>query len=117
MKKLIFTLLLSLISYTHNVYAIPNPAAVNCTKVGGKSSIEKLPSGDSIGICTFDTNHECEQWALFRKHCPIGGIKTHSLTKEERYCLILGGNIINKTNCTLPAEKICSLHSLYNNIC
>ncbi len=71
---------------------LPNPASVNCVKKGGKVIIEKRGDGGEYGMCLFEDNRQCEEWALFRGNCPVGGLKvTGYATPAGRYCAITGG--------------------------
>jgi len=45
---------------------MPNPASVNCGKVGATSVIMTNPDGSQYGMCTFPNGTTCEEWALFR---------------------------------------------------
>jgi len=45
---------------------MPNPASVNCGKVGATSEIMNNPDGSQYGMCTFPNGTSCEEWALFR---------------------------------------------------
>lgn len=115
-KFLSLITILSSIIYINQSFALANPASVYCAKVGGKTRIEKLPSDDEIGICSFKHKMECEEWALFRKNCPIGGVSTKNINKEERYCVILGGKFANNL-CKLPNKHSCNILDLYNQKC
>lgn len=69
-----------------------NPASQNCVQQGGKLTIERDSSGGEIGVCLFEDNRQCEEWALLRGACPKGGIRvTGYATPEERLCAIKGG--------------------------
>lgn len=54
---------------------LANPASVYCVKVGGKVVMAKHPDGGVYGICVFKDNKQCEEWALFRGKCPVGGLE------------------------------------------
>jgi len=70
---------------------IANPASVNCISQGGKLEIRKKPDGGEYGVCIFDDNRQCEEWALFRGKCPKGGVKITGYTSiEAAYCAIRG---------------------------
>jgi putative hemolysin len=45
---------------------IPNPASVNCEKIGGTTEIKKNADDSEYGMCTFSNGTSCEEWALFR---------------------------------------------------
>jgi len=69
-----------------------NPASVNCEKQGGALSIETQPGGGQYGVCTFAGGKQCEEWALFRGACPVGGVELKGFaTTPARYCAITGG--------------------------
>ncbi|KWC60939.1 DUF333 domain-containing protein [Burkholderia ubonensis] len=51
--------------------ALPNPASVNCVKLGGRHAIRNTPGGD-VGICVFKDGRVCEEWALYRDDRCVG---------------------------------------------
>jgi hypothetical protein len=60
---------------------------------GGTLAIEESGSGGQIGVCYFEDNLQCEEWALFYGDCPVGGVKvTGYVTEAGRYCAITGGS-------------------------
>jgi hypothetical protein len=74
------------------VFALANPASENCVTTGGRLVIETAPGGQ-YGVCVFEDNRQCEEWALLRGACAIGGIKvTGYATPQARYCAIRGGD-------------------------
>ena len=102
-----------------------NPASVNCSKNGGVLRFENTARG-VMGVCYFDDNRQCEEWALFRNECPKGGVKvTGYVTKAARYCVILGGNYQSTGQldekdtgiCTLPNGKNCDVWELFDGNC
>jgi hypothetical protein len=61
---------------------IPNPASVNCGKQGGSLELRPSANGGSYGVCLFSGGRECEEWAMFRGECPVGGVPiTRKVTK------------------------------------
>jgi len=98
---------------------LPNPASQNCVDKGGTLQIEKRGDGGEYGICFFTDNRQCEEWALLRGDCPMGGVKvTGYLTPEGVYCAIKGGKVLkNETLCQLPSGKTCSTQDLYRGAC
>lgn len=99
---------------------LANPASVNCGKVGGESVIQTMPNGGQVGICDFEDNQSCEEWALFYGNCPVGGVKTIGFdTPAQVYCAQLGGQTLAVKNatCTLPSGKVCNDEDLYNGDC
>lgn len=106
-------------SSSASTIGLANPASENCAKVGGTTSIQEGPNGQ-YGLCEFGDNMACEEWALYRKECPVGGVKTTGFdTKPQMYCAWVGGKTLAEPNatCTLPSGKVCSDEALYNGTC
>ncbi len=117
--------------------AIANPASQNCISQGGKLEIEErgdgavtdgaAASGAQFGVCYFEDNLQCEEWALMRGECPVGGVKvTGYTTPAARYCAITGGEYVVTDNggqadeqgaCTLKNGSQCEAWSFYNGEC
>jgi putative hemolysin len=106
---------------------LANPASENCVAKGGRLVIETAPGGQ-YGVCLFADNRQCEEWALLRGACPVGGIKvTGYLTPEARYCAIRGGAYVvtrqattttsETGTCTLPDAAPCDALALYEGRC
>lgn len=75
------------------VAGLANPASVNCTEKGGKLEIRKNKPGE-YGVCLFEDNRQCEEWALLRGQCPVGGVKITGYDSEAQvYCAITGGQV------------------------
>ena len=94
-----------------------NPASTNCAKVGGNLTIEKRGDLGEYGLCYFDDNRACEEWALFRGDCPVGGVKTTGFdTIDQKYCAWIGGQTLAVVDsvCTLKNGMKCSTKDLYN---
>jgi putative hemolysin len=80
---------------------VDNAASRNCVDRGGQVRVENEGFGD-FGLCAFEGNRQCEQWALLRGECPRGGIPVAQYsTPFERYCAIRGGSLVKGT-CALP---------------
>lgn len=72
---------------------LANPASDHCIATGGEVKIETTGSGGQYGVCLFEDNRQCEEWALLRGACPAGGLKvTGYVTPQARYCAIRGGD-------------------------
>lgn len=101
------------------IMEIANPASENCVKIGGTLQIAKRGDGGEYGICLFEDNRQCEEWALLQGKCPMGGIKiTGYVTPEGIYCALRGGRVLeNETVCQLPSGKKCSTQDLYQGKC
>lgn len=106
---------------------IANPASVNCINKGGTLSIQKRSDGGEYGICIFKDNRQCEEWALFRGDCPVGGRKVKGYaTPAAQYCVIAGGSYKataqNNTDneqgtCTFNNGKSCDAWDYYSGRC
>ena len=99
---------------------IANPASVNCKKVGGNLVIKKNGHGDEYGLCYFEENRACEEWALMRGDCPVGGRKTTGYdTIDQNYCAWAGGETFAVPNsvCTFKNGSKCSTIDFYNGKC
>lgn len=88
---------------------IANPASVNCVDKGGTLSIVKRGDDGEYGICYFLDNRQCEEWALFRGDCPVGGLKvTGYITQAAQYCVITGGTYTITDGRVDPEQGICA---------
>jgi putative hemolysin len=86
-----------------------NPASTNCIKQGGKLTIEKRGDGGEFGVCWFEDARQCEEWALMRGECPVGGRKVTGYGPQGRYCAITGGVYTMATDSNPDSEKgICT---------
>lgn len=97
-----------------------NPASLNCVKVGGKVIIQKRGDGGEYGLCYFDDNRACEEWALMRGDCPVGGRRTTGYdTIDQNYCAWVGGQTFAVENsiCTFKNGSTCSTKAFYNGTC
>lgn len=96
---------------------LANPASKNCVAQGGTLKIVKRGDGGEFGLCYFEDNRACEEWALFRGNCPVGGRRTTGYdTEAQNYCAWLGGQVFAVENavCTLPDGRKCLADDLYN---
>lgn len=105
-----------------------NPASENCVKQGGTLSIQKRGDGGEYGICLFEDNRQCEEWALMRGECPAEGHKiTGYATIAAQYCVITGGEYTIAENsgdiqneqgtCKFKDGKSCDVWEYYNGKC
>ncbi len=109
------------------IIGMANPASVNCTEKGGTLNIEQRGDLGQIGVCYFEDNRQCEEWALFNGACPVGGLKVTGYTTEAaRFCAITGGQYAITGNsgaadeqgtCTFSAGKNCNVWDYYNGTC
>lgn len=98
---------------------IANPASTNCLIKGGTLEIKENGAGQ-YGLCYFEDNKACEEWALMREECPEGGMKiTGYDTEEQRYCAWLGGHTTTNEGavCTFDDDSTCALDKLFNGEC
>jgi putative hemolysin len=106
---------------------LANPASARCIEKGGALRIERRPDGGEYGVCVFTDNYQCEEWAMFRGQCPVGGLRvTGYITPAARYCAITGGRYMVGANsgqpnelgaCALPGGKFCEAGAYYAGAC
>jgi Tol biopolymer transport system component/putative hemolysin len=106
---------------------IANPASQYCLEQGGTLSIEERGDGGQYGICFFEDNRQCEEWALLRGDCPMGGLKvTGYITPAAQYCAITGGAYAitggltaedEQGTCTFKNGVVCDVWEYYNGKC
>ncbi len=87
----------------------------------------KAGDGSEYGVCTFIDNMQCEEWALFRGDCPVGGIKiTGYVTPAAVYCAITAGQytVTGQSNteqeqgtCAFKNGKTCDVWDYWNGKC
>ncbi len=100
-----------------------NPASVYCQESGGQLTIKNKKVGEEdygqYGICLFDDNRQCEEWALFHGYCPKGGLKITGYDSEEQiYCAIIGGQVeMEKNLCAFNNGAECNIDELYIGVC
>jgi len=105
----------------------PNLASDNCAKQGGSLSIEERGELGQVGICYFEDNLQCEEWALLRGDCPAGGVKVTGYgTPASRFCAITGGQYAltasngaeeEQGTCTFSDGSQCDAWEYYNGKC
>jgi putative hemolysin len=106
---------------------IANPASVNCINLGGKLEIRTRPDGGQYGVCLFEDNRQCDEWALFYGDCPIGGLKISGyVTEAAQFCAITGGTyqVTGNSNtaqeqgtCTFKNGKVCDAGQYFAGTC
>jgi Tol biopolymer transport system component/putative hemolysin len=106
---------------------LPNPASENCVAQGGTLSIETRGDGGQYGICLFEDSMQCEEWALLRGDCPVGGVKvTGYTTPAAVYCAITGGEYAitgdtgaddEQGTCTFKDGSQCDAWEYYDGTC
>lgn len=106
---------------------LANPASTHCIDHGGRLHVEKDGSGGEYGVCGFDDNRQCEEWALLRGDCPAGGIRiTGYVTPAARYCALRGGRyrVLSLSNsaaeqgsCGFVDGKACAAGAFFAGLC
>lgn len=91
---------------------IANPASQNCIDKGGSLEIKKDSEGNEYGVCLFEDNRQCEEWALMHGDCPMGGVKITGYDNNGQiFCAIRGGSVNMETKmCILPDGKECGIN-------
>jgi len=95
-----------------------NPASTNCQEKGGEIFIKENSLGQ-YGVCLFEDNRQCEEWALYYGYCPVGGVKITGYEYDsEVYCAILGGKTTaGGSSCTFSNNKVCLLDDMSQGLC
>jgi putative hemolysin len=83
--------------------------------------------GGEYGICLFEDNRQCEEWAMLRGDCPVGGVGiTGYVTPAAQYCAITGGQYVATGNqgapdeqgaCVFPNGAQCDVWAYFNGQC
>jgi putative hemolysin len=105
--------------------SLANPASTHCIEAGGSLMIRKREDGGEYGVCAFKGDRQCEEWALARGECPVGGVSVSAYTTAAaRYCAITGGKYAatpgskpEKGVCTLKSGRQCDAEDLYAGKC
>lgn len=105
-----------------NKKKFPNPAAVNCRDKDGITYIAKRPDGGEYGICLFATGGQCEEWAMVKGFCPVGGVDVSVYpTPAARYCAIRGGTFVAAKSgdgqCRVLTGETCPAEAYYSGDC
>lgn len=104
----------------NTVTGMANPASLNCEKQGGIIKIEKREDGAEYGLCYFDDGRACEEWAMMRGDCKVGGVKTTGYdTIDQKYCAWTGGKTTAEENsvCTFDNGVVCPTYEVYAGSC
>jgi putative hemolysin len=99
---------------------LANPASTNCQAQGGQLVLVNKPDGSQYGLCYFDDNRACEEWAMLRGDCPIGGVKTTGYdTEAQKFCAWSGGSTlaVEGAICTFKDGTTCLADDFYNAKC
>ena len=106
---------------------IANPASQHCIDQGGTMVIQQRGDGGEYGVCIFEENRQCEELAMLRGDCPVGGLKIIGyLTPAAQYCAITGGEYAITASsgqadeggtCTFKNGKICDVWEYFKGEC
>jgi putative hemolysin len=103
---------------TPGAVGLPNPASQNCVAQGGTLRIEERGDLGQFGVCYFEDNRQCEEWALLRGECPVGGVKVTGYTTEAaRFCAISGGEYDQDGGCAFKNGVKCDAEAFYAGTC
>ena len=103
-----------------DITTVANPASIYCQEKGGQLKIASRPDNSQYGLCYFDDNRACEEWAMFRGDCPIGGVKTTGYdTEAQKFCAWSGGHTLAVPNavCTFNDGSSCLVEDFYTAAC
>lgn len=74
---------------TQDQQQIANPASVYCEEQGGTLEIRTAADGSQAGYCTIN-GIECEEWAFFRKECPVQEKKIPAEIQQNCIGFVIG---------------------------
>jgi len=57
---------------TLDTITIANPASAYCEEQGFELEIRTAQDGSQYGVCMFEDESECEEWAYYRSECKPG---------------------------------------------
>lgn len=127
LSLLLITVFLSACANPTPEAGMSNPASENCIKQGGTLTIQKRGDGGEYGVCFFEDNRQCEEWALQRGDCPVGGVKITGYTNQAaQYCAITGGEYAITANgnteqeqgtCTFKNGRACDAGDYFAGTC
>jgi putative hemolysin len=76
------------------VYRRANQAWSYCQDQGGEPALAIRPDRTEYGLCLFGTDRQCEEWAMLKGKCPVGGIDiTQYSHPADVYCVVTGNQI------------------------
>lgn len=114
-------------AYAQTTTTRANPASTHCLDKGGTLVFERDGSGGQFGVCRFQDNRQCEEWALLRGECPTGGIRvTGYVTPAARYCALRGGryqalsgsnSAAEQGSCGFADGKSCAAGAFFDGLC
>lgn len=99
---------------------LANRASVYCAEQGGTLLEQLRGDGSNYILCSFEDSKVCEQWAMLRGDCPVGGIDASVFaTQAQKFCVLCGGKIPdgNDSACSFKDGSICWSEDFYNGTC
>lgn len=101
-------------------YVLVNRASVYCAEQGGTLLDQSRGDGSDYVLCYFEDGKVCEQWAMLRGDCPVGGIDVSVFnTEAQKFCVLCGGKIAdgNDMACSFKDGSVCWSENFYNGTC
>lgn len=113
---------------------IANPASAYCEKQGFKLEIRTAQDGSQYGVCMFEDDSECEEWAYYRGECKQGDMDVAPpptstpvglANPASTYCIEKGGTSEIRTAedssqfgvCTFPDGNECEEWAFFRGEC
>jgi hypothetical protein len=85
---------------------LANPASIFCKDQGGELIMQIRTNLGEYGVCVFEGNRGCEEWAMYRNRCPVGGVDISPyVTEAARFCVLTGGTYLPTENLSTPEEQ------------
>jgi len=76
---------------------IANPASVYCEEHQGKLEIRTADDGSEFGMCIFEDDSECEEWAFYHGECKPGDSLSKIANPASVHCEKNGGKLEIRT--------------------
>jgi putative hemolysin len=119
---------------TLDTITIANPASAYCEEQGFKLEIRTAQDGSQYGVCTFEDNTECEEWAYYRNECKPGDMDVAPpptatpagiANPASAYCVEQGGTSEIRTAedgtqygvCSFPDRSECEEWAFFRGEC
>jgi putative hemolysin len=119
---------------TLDTITIANPASAYCEEQGFKMETRTAQDGSQYGVCMFEDDTECEEWAYYRGECKPGDMNVAPAptaspagiaNPASTYCLEQGGTSEIRTAedgsqygvCSLPDGRECEEWAFFRGKC
>ncbi|MBU5574874.1 MAG: DUF333 domain-containing protein [Candidatus Aenigmarchaeota archaeon] len=96
----------------NKIIGVPNPASKYCIENNGSLFIEKDKNNGEYGVCIFQNNAKCEEWAFFKGECSKEK-PNFCISKEDCAC----GTHINTGECFVGSKEFVNIEKQCPDYC